>query len=93
MQAASAVISVVGSKRHRNEGWSPGSMDHRVGDEQQVELAAFGNAGDLLDDRELHMAGGGALIAPSGRMVAGAEDEDPEMHLPLLRAHAAYLPR
>ena len=26
VQAASAVISVVGSKRHRNEGWSVGSI-------------------------------------------------------------------
>ena len=26
VQAASAVISVVGSKRHRNDGWSPGSI-------------------------------------------------------------------
>ena len=67
-------------------------MTIEIGDEQQVELAALGDAGDLLDDRELHMAGGGALMAPSGRMVAGAEDEHPEMHLPLLRAHAAYLP-
>jgi hypothetical protein len=62
---------------------------HRVGDEQQVELAALGNARDLLHDRQLHMAGGGAFIPPAGGMVARPEDEHPHMHL----TPAAHAPR
>ena len=87
--ALSAVIRVVGSKRHRNDGWSVGSIDHRVGDEQQVELAAFGDAGDLLHHRQFHVGGEGAVRAPAGHMVAGAEDEDAQMHLTVGRGHGA----
>ena len=71
------MIRVVGSKRHRNEGWSVGSIDHRVGDEQQVEFAALGDAGDLLHHRQFHVAWSKApSVAPAGHVVAGAEDED-----------------
>src|SRR4051812_27428826 len=66
-----------------------GVHHHRVGDEQEIELAALGDARDLLDDRELHVTGRRALPAPSSRVIAGAEDEHPEMHLPLRRTHSA----
>jgi len=52
-----------------------------VGDEQQVEFAALGDTGDFLDHREVVIADRGALPAPAGRMVAGAEHKDAEMHL------------
>src|SRR5262249_59647914 len=66
--------------------------DEGVGNEQQVELAALGDAGNLLHDRELHMRGKGAVVAPAGGMVAGAEHEPPEMHLPLANAHPILVP-
>ena len=52
-----------------------------TGDEQQVEFAALGDAGDFLDHREVVVADRGVLAAPAGRMVAGAEHKDAEMHL------------
>ena len=66
----------------------PGIHDQAVGDEQQVELAALGLAGDLLDDREVVVAGRRPLVAPAGGVVAGAEDEHAEMHLAPSRTHA-----
>jgi len=62
--------------------------DHRVRNEQQIELATFRDTGDFLDDRKFHMAGGGALIAPSGAVVAGAKDENAHVHLSTGCAHA-----
>src|SRR5262249_2197856 len=42
---------------------------------------------DLLDDRQVIVAGRRAVIAPSGRMVAGAEHEHTKVHLAPLRRH------
>jgi len=44
-------------------------------------IAALGDAGDFLDHREVVVADRGALPQPAGRMVAGAEHKDAEMHL------------
>jgi hypothetical protein len=60
---------------------------HRVGDEHQVELAAFGDAGDLLHHRQFHVRGECAVHAPARHVVAGAEYEDAEMHLTVGRLH------
>src|SRR5207244_255226 len=70
-----------------------GIHDQAVGDEHEVELAALGLARDLLDDREVVVAGRGALVAPPGGVVAGAEDEDAEMHLTPCRTHWRCSPR
>src|SRR5262249_16346385 len=58
--------------------------------EQQIEFAAFGGAGDFLDDRQLVVAGGGSIVTPAGGMVAGAKNEDAQMHLTFV--HATLLP-
>jgi hypothetical protein len=47
---------VVGSNRHKKDGWSPGSNEQPVGNKQQVEFAALGNAGDLLRYRQIEIA-------------------------------------
>src|ERR1700721_1184200 len=62
---------------------------HRVGDEQQVEFARLGDAGDFVHHRQFHVGGEGAVGAPAGHVVAGAEDEDAEMHLTAGRGHGA----
>src|SRR5579864_9340014 len=64
--------------------------DRRVGDEQEVELAALGDAGDLLHGRQLDMGFERARVPPAGRMVAGPEHKHPEMHPPLGCAHFAF---
>ena len=55
--------------------------DEPVGDEQQVEPLPLGDPGDLLEHRQIVVAGGGTRVAPAGGVVAGAEDENAEMHL------------
>ena len=89
VQAASAVISVVGSKRHRNDGWSVGSIAIESEMNSRSNLPALGDAGDLLHHRQFHVGGEGAVGAPAGHVVAGAEDEDAEMHLTAGRGHGA----
>src|SRR6266446_2392656 len=65
----------------------PGVHDEPVGHEQEVELATLGMLGDLLDDRQVVVAGRRAVVAPSGRVIAGAEHEHAEVHLTPLRRH------
>src|SRR2546427_2319397 len=43
--------------------------------------------GDLLDDREVVVAGRRAVVAPSGGVIAGAEHEHAEVHLTPPRRH------
>ncbi len=66
--------------------------DEPVGDEQQVEFAALGDAGDLLGDRQVEVTDRRPVIAPAGRVVTGAEDKNPKMHLTAGGAHASLLP-
>ncbi len=66
--------------------------DQPVRHEHQVELAAFGGARNLLDHRQLVVAGRGALVAPAGGVVAGAQHKHAEMHLTLARTHRACPP-
>ncbi len=69
-----------------------GIHDQSVRDEQEVELAALGLTGDLLDDRKVIVAGRGPLISPAGGVVAGAKDEHAEMHLTPRSTHAGCSP-
>ena len=69
----------------------PWVHDEPVGHEQEVELAALGLPGDLLDDRQVVVAGRRALVAPPGGVIAGAEDEHAEVHLAPLRRHGPLL--
>jgi hypothetical protein len=66
--------------------------DEPVGDEQQVEPATLGDAGNLLDDDKLIVAGRGPFVPPAGGMVAGAKDEDAEMHLTVGGTHSGRSP-
>ena len=66
--------------------------DEPVGDEQQVEPPPLGDPGDLLDHRQIVVAGGGTRVAPAGGVVPGAEDENAEMHLTRGLAHSARPP-
>src|SRR5438034_1005687 len=70
----------------------PGVHDEPVGHEQEVELAALGVPGDLLDDRQVVVAGRRAVVAPAGGVIAGAEHEHAEVHLAPLRRHGEYRP-
>src|SRR5438046_2271637 len=63
-----------------------------VGHEHEIELAALGLARDFLDDREIVVADRGAFVSPPGGMVAGAEDEDAEMHLATCCPHCYSTP-
>src|SRR5262249_54472787 len=66
--------------------------DDGIGDEEQIE---FPPLGDLRDGCHHRQAGAGrerAVVAPSGRVVPGAEHEHPEMHLALGRGHVDDLP-
>src|SRR5207247_11021785 len=75
------------------ERWMvPGVHDEPVGHEQEVELATLGVLGDLLDDRQVVVAGRRAVVAPSGGVIAGAEHEHAEVHLAPLRRHGEYRP-
>ena len=65
----------------------PGVHDQPVGHEQEVELATLGVMGDLLDDRQVVVAGGRTVVTPSGGVIAGAEHEHAEVHLTPLRRH------
>ncbi len=67
--------------------------DQPVGDEQQVEFAALGNAGDFGSDRQIEVADRRPLIPPPGGMVAGAEHEHAEVHLTGGGTHSLILPR
>src|SRR6266540_2813577 len=69
----------------------PGVHDEPVGHEQEVELATLGVPGDLLDDRQVVVAGRRAVVAPSGGVIAGAEHEHAEVHLAPLRRHGPLL--
>jgi hypothetical protein len=66
--------------------------DQPVGNKQQVEFAALGYTGDLLRHRQIEIARRRAVKAPAGRMVAGAEDKNPEMHLTGGSGHWRYSP-
>ena len=77
-----------GQHGHRLEPHCVGGVRAGVGieivaHEDEVEPAALGDAGDLLDLAEILEARHRAGMAPAGDMAAGAEDEQPEMHLPL----------
>ena len=85
----SAASSVIGSNRLTNDGMVAGIHRQAVGDEEQVEFAALGDARDRLHHRQAAAARGGAFVAPAGRMVAGAEHEHAEMHLTLAIGHDA----
>src|SRR3989449_10803367 len=61
--------------------------DEPVGHEQEVELATLGVLGDLLDDRQVVVAGRRAVVTPSGGVIAGAEHEHAEVHLTPPRRH------
>jgi hypothetical protein len=61
--------------------------DQPVGNKQQVEFAALGYTGNLLRHRQIKVADRCAVIAPAGRVVTGAEDKNPEMHLTGGRGH------
>src|SRR5256712_9310230 len=65
----------------------PGVHDQPVGHEQEVELAALGVPGDLLDDRQVVVTGCRAVVAPSGGVIAGTEHEHAEVHLAPFRRH------
>jgi hypothetical protein len=65
--------------------------DQPVGNKQQVEFAAFGNTGDLLGYRQIEVADRRTVIAPAGRVVAGAEDKNPKMHLTVGSGHCRIL--
>ncbi len=54
-----------------------------VAHEDEVEPAALGDARDLLHRREILEARHRPGMAPAGDMAAGAEDEQPQMHLTL----------
>src|SRR5262245_5078333 len=69
----------------------PGIHDEPIGHEQEVELAALGLPGDLLDDRQVVVAGRRAVVAPSGGVIAGTEHEYAEVHLASLRGHGPLL--
>src|SRR5206468_950439 len=74
------------------ERWMvPGVHDEPVGHEQKVELATLGLPGDLLDNRQIVVAGRRAVVAPSGGVIAGAEHEHAEVHLTPLRRHGPLL--
>src|SRR5271163_1281749 len=62
-----------------------------VRNKHQVELAALGDAGDLLDHRQLVVAGGGSVVSPTGTVIAGAEHENAEVHLTVANGHCALL--
>src|SRR6266850_2204743 len=64
-----------------------GVHDEPVGDEQEIELTTLGVSGDLLDDRQVVVAGRRAVVAPPGGVIAGAEHEHAEVHLTPLRRH------
>src|SRR5262249_24994473 len=53
----------------------------RIGDEKEVELPAFGDSRAGRHDGPAGVAGPGAVVAPAGRVVAGADPEDAEVHL------------
>jgi hypothetical protein len=92
VDALSADISVGGLEAAEKGGVISWVHDEPVGDEQQVEPATLGDAGNLLDDGQLIVAGGGPVVPPAGGMVAGAKDEDAEMHLTVGRTHSVALP-
>ena len=54
-----------------------------VAHEDEVEPAALGDAGDLLHLAEILEARHRPGMAPARDVAAGAEDEQPEMHLPV----------
>src|SRR6266508_2308261 len=70
----------------------PGVHDQTIGYEQEIELATLGMPGDLLDDRQVVVAGRRAVVAPSGGVIAGAEHEHAEVHLAPLRRHGHCRP-
>src|SRR2546423_256201 len=63
-----------------------------VGEEEQTDLAALGDAGARLDDGPAAIAVGCALHPPSRGVIAGPEPEHGQMHLALLRGHPSSPP-
>ena len=87
VQAASAVIRVVGSKRHRNEGWSVGSIAI------ELEMNSRSNL-PRSEIRAISCITGSSMWevkAPSWRQPAlwlpRAENEDAQVHLTAGRLH------
>ena len=70
-----------------------GVHDQPIGDEEQIELAALGDLRALQTTGQLAVAGRGALVAPAGEMIAGAEPEHAEMHWRLTGGHVWLAPR
>src|SRR5262249_53141432 len=58
-----------------------------VGNEEQIELAALGDARAGLQHGPAAAVVPGALHAPTRRVIAGAEPEHGQMHLATLRCH------
>src|SRR6059036_2890567 len=83
VEALSAEMSVVGSNRHRNDGWSPGSMTSPSDTNKRSNLPRSAcRAISWMTDRSLLL-----VAAPSGGVIAGAEHEHAEVHLASLRRH------
>ena len=86
-----------GEQRHRLEPVDErrviaGVHRQPVGDEEQVELAAFGDAArSVFITGRLQLVVNAPSIAPAGRMVAGAEHEHAEMHLALAMQTCRHL--
>src|SRR5256712_11606957 len=70
----------------------PGVHDQPVGHEQEVELAALGVPGALLDDRRVVVTGSRAVVAPPGGVIAGTDHEHAEVHLAPFRRHGDCRP-
>ena len=64
---------------------------HRIGDEEQIELAALGDLRAFDDDRPAAVACCGAIVAPARRMVAGSEPEYAEVHLAFDGGHRGHV--
>src|SRR5581483_4173440 len=63
-----------------------------VGYEEHVELSAFRDRGDRLHHRHAAARRIGAFVAPAGGMIAGAENENAEMHLSPRGCHGLRSP-
>ena len=70
-----------------------GVHDQRIGNEEQVEFAALGDLRAGGDQRPTGIAAPGALVAPAGGMIAGAEPENAEVHLAFDGGHVWLAPR
>src|SRR5580704_3634965 len=68
-----------------------GVHDQRIGNEEQVEFAALGDLRAGGDQRPARIAAPGALVAPAGGMIAGAEPEHAEVHLAFDRGDRGHV--